>query len=181
MQGTIALTSARLRLRRYMPGDAEILYKDFGTDEKMFAYSGWNPYATREQAQATVDRFIANYQDCHFYGWAIECGEALVGTVGAYDYDPEQNSIEVGLSIKQAYWGRGYAGETLQTVLAYLTEQEGIRAVTAWCASENIGSKRVMEKCGMRRDGVERNALSINGHSFDKLNYTYRAEMKISE
>lgn len=181
MQGTIALTSERLRFRRYVSGDAEILYKDFGTDEKMFAYSGWNPYATREQAQATVDRFIANYQDCHFYGWAIECGEALVGTVGAYDYDPEQNSIEVGLSIKQAYWGRGYAGEALQTVLAYLTEQEGIRAVTAWCASENIGSKRVMEKCGMRRDGVERNALSINGHSFDKLNYTYRAEMKISE
>ena len=35
-------------------------------------------------------------------------------------------------------------------VLEYLTENEGISCVTAWCAAENIGSRRVLEKSGMK-------------------------------
>ncbi len=72
----------------------------------------------------------------------------LVGTIGAYDL--KDRRIEVGFSIVRAWRGRGYATQALKKVLQYLTENEGIPCVTAWCAAENIGSGKVLEKAGMQ-------------------------------
>jgi len=173
MAGTIALQTPRLLLRRHVPEDAGLLYRNFGTDAAMFRYSGWNPYAAPEQARETVQRFIDSYADPRFYGWAIECDGRMIGTIGAYDYDQEKNQIEVGFSIERASWGKGYAAEALEAVLDYLTVQEGIARVTAWCASDNIASKRTQEKAGMRPSGIDAGGLEVEGQRYDKLVYTY--------
>lgn len=56
--GSAELWTEHLILRRYRPDDAEQLYAYFGTDPKMYQYSGWNPYATPEMTLETVHRFI---------------------------------------------------------------------------------------------------------------------------
>ena len=175
MAGTIPLQTSRLFLRRHVPEDAGFLYQTFGTDAAMYRYSGWNPYATPEQAGETVGRFIGSYADPRFYGWAIERGRRLVGTIGAYDYDPEKIQIEVGFSIARASWGHGYAAEALRVVLAYLTEWEGIAHVTAWCASNNTASRRTLEKAGMRLSEIDAGGLTADGKQYDKLNYIFGA------
>lgn len=169
MRGTIELRTERLLLRRYHIGDAKILHEEFGCDPKMFEYSGWNPYETAEMAENTVREFIASYDDPRFYGWAIDLNGQLVGTIGAYDYDDEIGQIEVGMSIKRDCWGKGFAGEALTAVIHYLSEQEGIRNVTAWCASDNIGSMKVMKKAGMILTEKQTGALEISGERYDKL------------
>ena len=73
-------------LRRYRPEDADSLYQYLGTDPSMYAYSGWNPYATLEMAQETVRGFIASYDDEHVYSWIMDIDDVIVGTIGAYDY-----------------------------------------------------------------------------------------------
>ena len=173
MAGTISLNTPRLSLRRHVPEDAEILYQSFGTDAAMYRYSGWNPYATPEQARETVQRFIDSYADPRFYGWAIEREGRMIGTIGAYDFDPERDQIEVGFSIERASWGKGYAAEALRAVLEYLTVQEGIARVTAWCASDNIASKRTLEKAGMRLKGIDAGGLEVGGQRYDRLDYAY--------
>ena len=72
MLGTIQLKTERLVLRKHFPEDAVILFRDFGSDEAMYRYSGWNPYASLEMAENTVRKFMERYTDVHFYGWAIE-------------------------------------------------------------------------------------------------------------
>lgn len=173
MNGTLPLKTERLLFRRYTEDDAYGLYRDFGTDEKMYEYSGWNPYETEEAARKTVQQFIDSYENKRFYGWAIESGGQLVGTVGAYDYEPQENSIEIGISIARKHWGKGFAGEALQRVLSYLTAEEGIETVKAWCAEPNTGSRRAMERAGMVETSRERAALQIGDAAFDKLNYRY--------
>ena len=173
MTGTISLQTPRLLLRRHVLEDAGLLYRNFGMDVAMYRYSGWNPYATPVQARETVQRFIDGYVDPRFYGWAIEREGRMIGTIGAYDYDQERNQIEVGFSIERASWGKGYAAEALRAVLEYLTAQEGIVRVTAWCASDNIASKRTLEKAGMRLLGIEAGGLEVDGQWYDKLDYAY--------
>ena len=175
MQGTVKLGTERLILRKHILEDAHILYMCFGRDEKMYEYSGWNPYETEEIAQKTIQHFIDSYSNTHFYGWAIESEGQLIGTIGAYDYDQKENSIEIGISIARSSWGKGFASEALRRVLAYLTADEGITAVTAWCAEDNIGSKRAMEKAGMIQTSLENNALTIQDNTFGKLNFEYHA------
>ena len=173
VHGTAELWTERLILRRYRPEDAEPLYQYLGTDPAMSRYSGWNPYATLETAQETVRRFIAGYEDEHSYSWVMDIEDVVVGTIGAYDY--QNDRIEVGFSIVKGWQGRGLATEALRKVLEYLTENEGIPRVTAWCASENIASRRVLEKAGMRLVHMETDGLTVGDRVYDRLTYEYRS------
>lgn len=172
VHGTVELRAESMILRRYCPEDAEPLYRRLGTDPEIARYSGWNPYATMEMAKETVQGYIDSYGDDHFYAWVMDIDDVLVGTIGAYDYQDDQ--IEVGFSVVQGWRGRGCATEALKKVLEYLTENEGISVVTAWCAPENIGSKRVLEKAGMKLVRAEKDGLVIADRTCDKLIYAYR-------
>ena len=171
MHGTAELWTERLILRRYRPEDAEELYRYLGSDPEQARYSGWNPYATLEMAQETVRSFIDRYDDEHFYSWVMDIDDVVVGTIGAYDYRDDQ--IETGFSVVRGWQGRGLATEALEKVLEYLTDNEGISCVTAWCAAENTGSRRVLEKAGMQLVRTEKDGLLVGEKAFDKLIYEY--------
>lgn len=169
--GTVELRTEQMTLRRYHLEDAEPLHRHLGTDPTMAQYSGWNPYATLDAAQETVRQFIARYDDERSYSWVMDIDDIVVRTIGAYDYRDDR--IEVGFGIVRNWQGRGLATEVLRKVLAYLTENEDIPCVTAWCASENIGSRRVLEKAGMRLVRTEKDGLSVGDRVYDKLTYEY--------
>lgn len=170
--GTAEIWTEQLILRRYRPEDAEQLYLYLGSDPDMYKYSGWNPYATPEMAQDTVSRYIDSYDHDHVYSWVMDVDDVVVGTIGAYDY--EDDHIEVGFSVVRGWQGRGFATEALTKILEYLTENEGISCVTAWCAAENEGSKRVLEKSGMHLVNTEKSGLKVGDRVYDKLIYEYR-------
>ena len=172
--GTAELWTERLILRRYRPEDAAELHRYLGTDPTASRYTGWNPCATPEAARETVQKCIESSRDEHFYSWIMEIEDVVVGTIGAYDAQDRQ--IEVGFSVVRGWRGRGLATEALRKVLAYLTENEGFSRVTAWCASENAGSRRVLEKAGMRLVRTEKDGLAVDGRVYDKLIYEYRWE-----
>ncbi len=173
MSGTVELKTDRLLLRRHQSEDAEILFEIFGCDPQMSEYSGWNPYQTRAMAIETVESFIKSYDDTYFYGWGIVYKGKLIGTIGAYDYDANKNWIEIGMSIARTLWGQGFATEALTVVLRYLTEHENIQTVSAWCASDNVGSRKVMEKAGMKMVRTDKRALEMNGQTYHKLIFDY--------
>ena len=172
--GTAELWTERLVLRKYRPEDAEQLYEYLGTDPEMYKYSGWNPYATMEMTRETVQRFIDSYDDDHTYSWVMDANgdDVVAGTIGAYDY--EDDRIETGFSVVRGWQGRGLATEALKKVLEYLTENEGIKCVTAWCASENEGSRKVLEKAGMQLVGTEKGGLTVGDAVYDKMIFEYK-------
>ena len=172
VHGTAELWTEQLTLRRYRPEDAEPLYRRLGTDPAMYQYSGWNPYATPEMAMDTVRRFIDNYGDEHTYSWIMDIDGVIIGTIGAYNY--KDDHIEVGFSVGPSWQGRGLATEALKKVLEYLTGNEGIPCVTAWCAAENVGSQRVLEKADMKLVDTEKDSLVVDDRVYDKLIYEYR-------
>ncbi|MBR4446197.1 MAG: GNAT family N-acetyltransferase [Solobacterium sp.] len=172
MSGTIPIQTERLLLRRYRMDDAEILYRNLGQDPSSCKYSGWNPYADLQMAENSVRMFIEQYDKPHFYGWMMEHDGSPVGTIGAYDYDAQNHSIEIGMSVFLSCRGHGYAAEAVSAVLRYLLEEENISAVTAWCATENTASSKVLEKAGMRKTHTEINGLTVNDETYDRVWYT---------
>ncbi len=74
----------------------------------------------------------------------------------------------VGYWIGRQHWGRGVATAALAEFLA---DHETMRPVYAYVATQNVGSIRVLEKCGFRRadgacavgaDGVEEALLRLD-------------------
>lgn len=173
--GTISLAGNTVSLERYDQSDAPVLYQQLGCNPEMMRFTGWNPYASSESAEQLVAETIQSYEHGSTdYSWKIVREGSPVGIIGAYDFDRDENSIEVGYSIFQEHWGRGYASEALALACSHLLETEGLTCLKAWSASSNIGSKRVLEKAGFVQTGIEESALNVNGESFDQVFFEKR-------
>lgn len=68
---------------------------------------------------------------------------SVAGNVVSFEQSGER---EVGYWLGREYWGRGIATAALRQFL----EQETTRPLYAHVARHNIGSRRVLEKCGFR-------------------------------
>jgi RimJ/RimL family protein N-acetyltransferase len=63
---------------------------------------------------------------------------------------------ELGYVLARGYWGRGYMTEALKALVNWAVQQSEIYRVWAVCDVDNLASARVMEKAGMRREGILR-------------------------
>ena len=69
----------------------------------------------------------------------------VVGSIGSWDAEGER---DVGYWIGRDHWGKGFATAALRAFL----ELEPSRPLVAHVAEHNVGSRRVLEKCGFVLD-----------------------------
>ena len=74
-------------------------------------------------------------------------------------YSGQNRSAEVGYSFARKEWNRGYATEALQAVLASVFTSLSVNRIEAQHDVRNPASGRVMEKCGMKKEGVLRQRI----------------------
>jgi RimJ/RimL family protein N-acetyltransferase len=72
---------------------------------------------------------------------------------------------DVGYWIGRQYWGQGVATKALAAFLSY----ETIRPLYAHVAKHNIGSQRVLEKCGFSICGEEQGVSVAGGDEVDEI------------
>lgn len=80
---------------------------------------------------------------------------ALAGAIG-FEVNLKNDWAEVGYWIGRPFWNRGYATEALRALLPWAFENFPLNRLQACHFTRNPASGRVMEKCGMTREGVMR-------------------------
>ena len=75
---------------------------------------------------------------------------------GAIDMRIEEFQASYGYALARSHWGRGYAPRALAALVELALAQPGIWRAWAFCDAENTASARVMEKAGMRFEGLLR-------------------------
>lgn len=135
-----------VRLREVVDSDLDLFY-EFGCDEeanRMAAFTSPEPHdRTRfaaHWARIRAEPTVVNR--------AILVDGAVVGSIAKYELDGEP---EITYWIGRAYWGRGIASAALRAFLPLLAQ----RPLFARAALENIGSLRVLAKCGFARVGED--------------------------
>jgi len=115
---------------------------------------------TPEESGHLVDRIEAHF-DAHGFGlWAAELrGQSrFVGFVGLSvprfeaAFTP---CVEIGWRLAQDYWSQGLATEGAREVVRHAFEDLKLRRLVSFTASENLRSRRVMEKLGMTHNSEE--------------------------
>jgi len=96
--------------------------------------------------EAHWTKLIANPE---LWTQTVEVDGQVAGYVLAYETD---GAWEIGYWLGRAFWGRGLATAAAQ---AFLTLMEA-RPVRAHVVAHNIGSIRVLEKCGFQHCGIVR-------------------------
>jgi RimJ/RimL family protein N-acetyltransferase len=79
----------------------------------------------------------------------------LVGAIGLV-VEPAHARAELGYWIAVSYWGRGYATEAARAVIAFGFDALGLHRIQAQYLTRNPASGRVMQKVGMRFEGIRR-------------------------
>jgi RimJ/RimL family protein N-acetyltransferase len=90
------------------------------------------------------------------FGIQLKGERSLVGTIGLRDIDTEHSQAELGFWVAVECWGKGYATEAAQAVVAFGFEQLGLNRVYAHHMVRNPASGRVLAKTGMRQEGLLR-------------------------
>lgn len=90
---------------------------------------------------------------------------AVVGSAGAYGAPDDR---QVTYWIDRAYWGRGLATAALGALLDVVPE----RPLHARAAADNVGSRRVLEKCGFAVTGEDHGYAHARGEETDELLFT---------
>ena len=60
--------------------------------------------------------------------------------------------------MSRTHWGKGYMSEAVAAMIEHLFGTVGLNRITACHDPDNIASGRVMQKCGMVFEGVQRQA-----------------------
>jgi RimJ/RimL family protein N-acetyltransferase len=89
--------------------------------------------------------------------WAIEreADGTLMGAIGLHLNGTHERG-ELGYWLGVPYWGWGYTTEAARRVTAYAFEVLHLHRVQATCLPRNVASSRVMQKVGMRYEGLMR-------------------------
>jgi RimJ/RimL family protein N-acetyltransferase len=154
-QGIVELRTSRLLLRGMTMDDVDAIYA-FCADKEVArgTMSIPHPY-TRADAVDFVERISRQINDGAGLCWGIvlkETGE-LIGDIGL-ELKHAHFNAEAGFVIGTAHWGKGYVPEALREMMRYGFEELGLHRIFAHAMDWNDGSKRVMEKVGMRHEGT---------------------------
>jgi len=78
---------------------------------------------------------------------------------------------EIYYKLLPASWGNGYGTEAARGLIKFGFEKMGLHKIEAGVATENIRSVKVLEKAGMKREGLRRKILPIRGEWKDNYHY----------
>ncbi|MCG8639342.1 MAG: GNAT family N-acetyltransferase, partial [Desulfobacterales bacterium] len=79
---------------------------------------------------------------------------------------------EIGYALHPDHWGNGYASEAAKLLLKYAFENLNAHKVVGFCNADNKKSASLMERIGMKRDGILREGRILNNKWYDEYVYS---------
>jgi len=167
------LYTKRLVLRKLTLDDAKDLF-EFASDPEVAKYVPWEPYKSIDDAVNFLKFTLEQYEKKQPARWGIVYKEnnKLIGSCGFVDWNPSHFRAEIAYALSRDYWGKGLMTEAVKEVIRFGFEKMNLNRIQAMCIPENIGSYRVMEKVGMKYEGLIREYVYIKGKFQDLKLYS---------
>jgi RimJ/RimL family protein N-acetyltransferase len=150
-----------VRLRAPIHSDIAIFFEHHREPEgiQMAAFGSKEPY-DRETFEA---RWARSRSDETIVMRVIEDDAIVVGYVASFLRDGVR---EVAYWLGRAHWGRGLASAALAE---FLEDVETRRPLAARAASDNVASRRVLDKCGFVVFATERAFANARGEEIEEV------------
>lgn len=153
----LTLETERLILRPFSIDDAEAMFYGWANNPEVTKYLTWPPHKSIEVTKRILSQWVDEYSNPERLNFAIvnrESGELMGGidVCGIVDGVPV-----LGYVIGKKFWNKGYMTEACRRVLSHLFSI-GYKEASIDAVVENVGSNRVIQKCGgvyLRTDEVE--------------------------
>lgn len=164
------IDTKRLRLRPPVAEDAAALHAR-RNDPAVAEFQNWTLPFPLERAEQMIAGELADRATDEVDGWRMlvitdlhngdTYGDLAIGmTWGG-------RCGEVGYSLDSEHWGKGYATEATEALIAHLFDEIGVTRVTGTLHPDNTASARVLERCGMLFEGHTRLSFWVGDDNSD--------------
>lgn len=167
------LETDSLALRPLSLNDAEDMF-EYAQDPRVSQYLSWEPHISPEASGEFLRGVLARYIQGVPAPWGIEhrSDQKLIGTCGFLSCNLTHHYADIGYLLAPSYWYHGYATEAARAIIDYGFRELALHRIEAQCRIENQASARVMEKVGMRTEGVLRGRFYLQGQWHDSHMYS---------
>lgn len=122
-------------------------------------------YTYEVQLARIKDAIERSKQDAGYnFGVFLNDSDTLIGSIGLSEIlRGALQSCYVGYYLEREENGKGYMSEAVRLLVDYAFKELGLHRLEAGVMPHNIGSIRVLEKAGFRKEGIARKNVQING------------------
>ena len=160
----VQLHTERLLLREWIPADIGIIHEMLADPrvEPFHTFPSPLPLDLIEKTLAATFDDQAKQIRKH-YGWSIvsKSDGNFIGEIGLEGAVERFRSSEIFYTIHPNHWGKGIATEAARRVADFAFNELGLHRLEAGVATTNAGSIKVLEKLGMKREGLRRKILPM--------------------
>ena len=134
------------------------MYANWASDPEVTRFLTWPTHSSVDVTKAILSDWIPRYEDGGYFNWAMEYKDTgkVIGNISVVRLIESIDAAEMGYCMSRAYWGQGLMPEALSAVMDHLFDVVGLNRVAACHDANNPKSGRVMEKAGMKKEGVLR-------------------------
>ncbi len=163
----------RLLLREFQPEDwaAVLAYQ---SDPRYLRFSPWDG-RSEAAARAFVGQFLAEQAEGPRWKWQLAItlppSGRLIGNCGLRLDAVDARSGNIGFELDPREWGQGYATEAAAELLRFGFDELGLAWIWSWCVAENVASRRVLERVGLRLEERRARHEWFKGRWWDTLRY----------
>ncbi|WP_237152251.1 GNAT family N-acetyltransferase [Oryzibacter oryziterrae] len=141
-----AIETDRLVLRNFRASDAADLFAYLHAPRASCFYS-----LTLDDMAAAEAEALRRSQDDEYIAVCLKASDRVIGDVFA---TAEDDSTSIGWNFNADVAGQGFAHEAAQALVAHLFGARQVRRLYAYAEDDNLASRRLCEKLGMRQEGV---------------------------
>lgn len=176
-KGTIKIETERLILRRFTMKDAEAMFNNWASDEKVTEFLRWPVHQTMDITKKVLQEWVKSYKKDDFYLWAIVLKELRepIGSISVVGKNEKLDIVHIGYCIGSKWWHQGITTEAFSAIIPFLFEEVKVNRIEAQHDPNNPNSGKVMLKCGLKYEGTLRQADFSNKGIVDASIYSLLA------
>ena len=172
------LFTERLRLEPQLGSHAQVMMyvlSDARTHKFIPSDPPKDEAKLRERFEKLESRLSADGAE-YWLNWIVfldeqALGTVAIGTVQASVY-PETKCADIAYLFHPDSWGKSYAREATQRMLAYLRNDLAVQTFTASVDTRNLASQRLLESLGFTQTNYVENADEFKGSVSHEYVYT---------
>jgi RimJ/RimL family protein N-acetyltransferase len=143
----IKLESDRLIVRKLKTYDLFDAF-EYMSDEDTMKYFTEGPYNKNK-----VKKMLNPEGEQEHYAIVLKDNLKTIGHLDFHKWEMK-DTYEIGWAINKSFSNQGYVTEAAKLLISHVFSKNKVHRIIATCQPQNIASKRICEKLGMRLEGT---------------------------
>ncbi len=170
------MSPLEIRIRPYRQSDAGALYEAVRESiDEVRPWLEWcHPDYSIDESRTWIDHCIEARAAGNEYNFAIvDAEDVLLGGCGLNRLQHDHRIANLGYWVRTSAIGRGVATTATRQLADFAFRETALNRLEIVASTRNIGSQRVAERAGARREAIVRSRLFLHGEAHDAAQFAF--------